>query len=512
MSRAHRLLGGVSLGFASQALTLVVGLWLTPFLLGRVGQQDYGLWLLGAQLLAYLMLMDFGIVALLPRATAYATGRAGGWTSSELPELIGQTTRLVFWQMPFVALAAVALWLLLPHTWAGLRGPLALVLVTFVVMFPFRILQAALQGLQDLAFLGGTQISAWLVSTGLTIALAFSGFRLWALAVGWVAAQVVSASIWTFRLLTRFPGVLPARLPSLSWSTARGQLAGGFWVSLAQVAQALLSGTEIVVIGRILGPAAVVPFVCTAKLVSVLANQPQILMQSAAPALSEMKVSESRARLFQVCVALTQGMLLLSGAVACVVLAVNQGFVGWWVGANQFGGLRLTFLLVVCMLLRHWNTTSVYAIFCFGYERRISLTTLLDGLVTVSGMLVLVRLFGPIGAPLGSVLGVALVSLPGNLSALRRETGTGMAPLLRPLWPWLWRLLILGTGSFTVAAVWAPRTPVGLAATTAAIGLAYVAVMAPLARLQPLSMYVPPWLAAFTLKPLRAPMAKRADA
>src|SRR5438552_3071640 len=254
MSRAQRFLGGVSLGFASQALTLVAGLWLTPFLLWRVGQRDYGLWLLGAQLLAYLMLMDFGIVALLPRTTAYATGRAGGWASADLPQLIGQTARLVLWQMPFVALAALALWLSLPHAWAELGGPLALVLVMFVVIFPFRILQATLQGLQDLAFLGATQISAWVVSIALTIALALAGFRLWALALGWVAAQIVAASIWPFRLLSRFRAVLPARLPSLSWSTARGQLAAGFWVSLGQLAQALLSGTEIVVIGRILGP------------------------------------------------------------------------------------------------------------------------------------------------------------------------------------------------------------------------------------------------------------------
>jgi hypothetical protein len=56
---------------------MVVGLWLTPFMLTHIGQRDYGLWLVGAQILAYLMMLDFGIVALLPRETAYAMGRAG---------------------------------------------------------------------------------------------------------------------------------------------------------------------------------------------------------------------------------------------------------------------------------------------------------------------------------------------------------------------------------------------------------------------------------------------------
>ncbi|MDQ3804559.1 MAG: hypothetical protein M3416_12090, partial [Acidobacteriota bacterium] len=77
MGRTKRFIGGVGYGYANQVVVTLTGLWLTPFLLGRVGQHDYGLWLVGAQVMAYLMLADFGVVALLPRETAFATGRAG---------------------------------------------------------------------------------------------------------------------------------------------------------------------------------------------------------------------------------------------------------------------------------------------------------------------------------------------------------------------------------------------------------------------------------------------------
>src|SRR5690606_28107826 len=75
MSRTRRFLGGLSIGYFSMVLTLVVGLWLTPFLLGRIGTHEYGLWLITTQILGYLMLLDLGVVALAPRETAYATGR-----------------------------------------------------------------------------------------------------------------------------------------------------------------------------------------------------------------------------------------------------------------------------------------------------------------------------------------------------------------------------------------------------------------------------------------------------
>src|SRR5579862_1443532 len=101
MSRTIRFLGGVWLGYLYQGLVMLVGFWLTPFLLRHIGQHDYGLWLLGLQLLSYLMLTDFGVIALLPRETAYAIGRAGSLEkATELTLLIGQAGRVVLYQTP----------------------------------------------------------------------------------------------------------------------------------------------------------------------------------------------------------------------------------------------------------------------------------------------------------------------------------------------------------------------------------------------------------------------------
>ena len=77
MSRTNRMLGGLVFGYGNQVVLTLVGLWLTRFLLARLGQSDYGLWLVGTRVLGYLLLLDVGVVVLLPRETAFATGRAG---------------------------------------------------------------------------------------------------------------------------------------------------------------------------------------------------------------------------------------------------------------------------------------------------------------------------------------------------------------------------------------------------------------------------------------------------
>src|SRR2546421_11548626 len=103
MSRSARFIRGVSLGYLNQSLATLLGLWITPFLFHRIGQNNYGLWLVASQIILYMTLMDFGVIALIPREVAYITGRARGWhAATELPELIGQNIRLLLWQMSVV--------------------------------------------------------------------------------------------------------------------------------------------------------------------------------------------------------------------------------------------------------------------------------------------------------------------------------------------------------------------------------------------------------------------------
>jgi O-antigen/teichoic acid export membrane protein len=505
MSRTKHFLSGVGFGYASQTLTILVGLWLTPFLLGRIGQHDYGLWLVGTQIMFYLGLLDLGVVALLPREAAFATGRAGSVEkATDLPLIIGQTARMVLWQMPLVALAALAAWLVMPGEWEALRQPMGLVLLAFVAVFPLRIFGAALQGLQDLAYIGKAGILSYLVSTAITVGLVFAGLGLYALALGWAAMQIIIACASWHRLRTHFHAVLPDGMPSLLWDAVRSRLKQGFWVSVNQIASVLLSGTDLLIIGKSFGPAAVVPFVVTGKLISVMANQPQMLMQTAGPALSQMRVSETRERLSQVCVALSQAMLMLSGAVVCVILAVNQGFIERWVGGDQYGGLHLTTLFLLNMLLRHWNLTVGYTLFCFCYERRLALTALLDGVVSVGGAIIFVRLFGIAGAPMGMIAGVCLVSLPLNLWTLAGESGMSVRGLILPLWPWFIRFAILVTAAATLARIWTPGSIWLVGVIAIAIALVYCGVMLPIALRSPLGIYVRPRLFPITVKVSRA--------
>jgi O-antigen/teichoic acid export membrane protein len=512
-SRLRRFVGGLGLGYLHTAVLVIVGLWLTPYLLRHLGSHDFGLWLLGAQVLVYLSLMDLGIVQLVPRDVAIAAGRSKG-DYAELQSIIGQTARLVLWQVPPVAIAGGLVIWLIPPEWAPLRWPLAIVVTAFVAAFPLRVFNAVLQGLQDLAFLGGLQMAAWAAGALVTVAGIAAGFGLYSLSLGWVTTQLVSVIAGWRRLVTAHPHVLPARLPSLAFSAARHHLGSGMWISVNQVAQVLLGGTDLVIIGKLLGPEAVVPYACTGKLLMLLANQPQMFMQMALPALSELRSAAPRQHLFNVSRSMAQVMLLLSGAIVVVVLAVNQPFVTWWVGASRFAGVGLTALLLLGMLMRHVNATLLYTLFCLGHERRLALTSVADGLVGVTIMLVLVPVLGLYGAALGSLSSLALVSLPANLRALAREHDGSPVTFVEPLGPWLIRFVPLVCGVAGLTYVWVPAGLWTFGPLAVAVGALYAVVMLPVITTPPLgpmlTARLQPWLSR--MPRLARHLVKPADA
>lgn len=502
MSRTERFIGGMTWGHVNLAVMTAAGLWITPFLLRHLGQRELGLWLIAGQVLGYVTLTDFGIVALLSRDVAYAVGRSGGYeNAAELAEIVGQTLRISLWQLPIVAISAVAAWFLMPTDWATLQRPFILLLAALVCLFPLRIFHAVLQGIQDLAFAAKVQLYTWGAGTIITITLVWCGLGLYALSIGWAISQFLSVGIAWWRLRQRFPNALPRLRSSMSRRVLGHRLIQGFWVSVTQVAQVLLQGTDVVIVGRLLGPAAVVPYICTGKLASVLANQPHLLLETMRPALSEMKMSEASHRLPQVTAALSLAVLLLSGLVACLVLAVNEGFVRWWVGIEQYGGLTMTGAFVLSVIARHWNSTVVHALFCFGYERWISITTLLDGLVTIAAAITLTWYFGPVGAVAGSIVGVILVSLPLNLSALSRETDLPAAVMLAPLAGWFWRALLVCAAAAFSAWIWVPARFSQLALTATAVVLLYGVVMFSAITRSPLRGYLRSGLGQIIRKP-----------
>jgi O-antigen/teichoic acid export membrane protein len=491
VSRSGKFIRGLSAGYFNQALLMLVGLWSTPFLLRELGQKEYGLWLILLQTITYTALLDFGVIALLPRDVAYVTGQyLGHQLTTELQGHFTESLSLLLIQTLPTCAAGALVWFLLSKNAPDLQVPLGIVLCSFVLLLPTRIFQAGLLGLQDLSFVALAQTVTSLVMVGLFLFFVKAGFHLYSLPLAWATTQACQAIVCCLRLRHKFGPVLPRVTLRISATHMRSRLLKGGWVTVSQLAQVLLNGADLFVVGTLLGTTAVVTYSLTGKLVTVLSGQPAALLQSAGPAISELRASATVERQLQACGALSQALLILSGLVACVILATNQGFVSWWVGAGHYGGAVLTGLLIVVMLLRQWNGSLVYSLFCFGSERRIAITTFVDGVVTVSVGVLLLRKAGLQGVPIGSIIGACLISLPWNLAGLVNATGSSVKPLVSPFKRWIGRFVALAGLSLVITSHSFLAKPQLLMLVTIAVTAVYSAVMVPAALQDPLGGYL----------------------
>jgi O-antigen/teichoic acid export membrane protein len=507
MSRTSRALTAITIGYAQLGLSTLFGLWFTPFLLRHIGRSDFGLWSAGMPILAYVSLVDFGVMTIFQRDVAFALGEAQGdiGQAVRLPIMVGSTLRLVLFQMPALLAGIAVAWVCLPPSWEPLHVPLALTLGCLAITFPLRIYHALLTGLQDLRFLGLLAVGMWALGAAVSAVLVFRGWGLNALAVSWSASQVGTYGACYLRVKTRYPQALGAGLPRLARADAASQLRKGFWVIISQLAVMLGSGADLLVIAAVLGPAQVTPYTITDKIVTMLNTVPFMIMSNVQPALSELSSSADRKRLPDVCIALTRVVLLVSGLIATVVLLVNRGFVSWWTGPQEFAGTTLVVLLVTDMLIMHWSAATSYALFSFGYERFNSIINIVGGGLMVLLTVLFTKHLGLIGAPLASIASRVLVSLPALLIATARATGGVVRGILGSVLSWAWRIALCGGAAIAIARVWTPSSPVALVAAGLIAVAMYALVMFPLAVAEPLGAYTRPRIAA-----LQRAIARRA--
>ena len=146
------------------------------------------------------------------------------------------------------------------------------------------------------------------------------------------------------------------------------------------------------------------------------------------------------------------------------------------------------------MLVRHWNLTFTYSLFCFGHERRLAITGLADGCVSIIASTILIPLIGVIGAPIGMLAGTCLVNIPSNLIALSREMDVSPRILVTSSGNWLFRFVMAGAIGMGLARVWNPQNLVSVTTLAVAAGTVYMTLLIPVIFREPLGSYIRPRL------------------
>jgi O-antigen/teichoic acid export membrane protein len=348
LSRTRNYLEGVTSGWIAKFLPVVVGFWLTPFVLRHIGREAFGLYALAVSVIGWIALLDLGLTPGLKAHLARNSARLDRDTDSRL------ASSTFFPQLGvalLVLLGGAAAANLVPEAF-GVAGPLAeqaagltvLLAASLAVSLATQSFNAVLVAHQQLKRENAARLVLVAVRSAATTVLLWRGHSLLALGMAHLAAVIVASALtvyWAYRFT---PG-LRIR-PSLLRGSELKLVAGcGAWFSAGAAAGLLISGTDRIVAGKLISLEAVTVLSVTASAYVFAEAALSQLVNNARPALGQLfgeQRPEAVARVYRQLLSGATGTGLVA---AGGVWAANEAFVGAWVGPQHYGGPLLDALL-----------------------------------------------------------------------------------------------------------------------------------------------------------------------
>jgi O-antigen/teichoic acid export membrane protein len=436
MSRTKRIVKGFAYGLGSQFLMLFVGLFLTPILLRWIGDQPYSQWLMVSQGLTLLALLDFGFTSLIPREIANASGDKSN-PSKRVRQVVNEIALILLAILPISILVVTLLSLGYVHFNPDSQSAVWMISVTFLLSIPLRIPAAVLNGLQDLEFLSVIQIIAWALSITCNVVLAYVGFGIYALILGWISSILFSAICTITRLYLLHPEIFRISVETSVRESISVWVRPCLWSTTRQLSTLLTGGCDLLILGWKLGPEAVLIYGFTSKLVSIGAQCPYQIATLAQPAITQIKKLYDVDRLFRASWAINLVVLLISGLIAVIIMGFNSLFLQLWVGSQRDGGPLLTLLCVILMLVRHIGFTWTSFLFNLGDDKFVSIISIADGILTTLLSILLVPQLGILGLPFASILSATSTQLIFSIRRVASELSLSIRDIWTILFPWI---------------------------------------------------------------------------
>jgi O-antigen/teichoic acid export membrane protein len=435
-SRSTRFLWAAGLGWGYQLFAMVVGLWLTKYLVGRLGDPTMGWWTHMLVMVGYITAIDLGLSALLPRDVAKETGSAGGWTkATDLPLVIGRWSKFALLQLPLAAIIAVTSVVIMARNDESNTMAAVCVMATALLLYPFRVGGLVVNGLQDFRYEGLVQIATYVASVTVTIVL--SRFFEGPIAVigGWATQlTLINSAMWT-RLLMRYPSVLPSIEQIRMAVTPIGMLGTGIWAWMSGVGVTLTSTSEILAIGYFSKSTALFNYACTTKLIVVLTPLAMTIGSAMLPGLTELRCSGNTSAMERATVAYSEIILAISGFFGCLAVSMNPAFLEWWLPGDRYLGELVTWFAILGMHLRHIINSVAITMFSLSLEKPLWILNFLSGLVSVAVTFASVAMGGPRYAAVGPAC-VLAITIVAALYIVRKKAPKLVSHLAKSILIW----------------------------------------------------------------------------
>lgn len=266
----NQLKVGIILNYLIIFINLIVGLLYTPYMLGMMGQSEYGLYSLVASVIAYLTILDLGFGNALIRYTAKfrSEGR-----EREQQEMFGMFLMLYIGIGIVASLIGVGLLhnvdslfgdTMTAYELERARTMMWLLVANLAITFPMSIFGSIITAYERFVFAKGLNIARLVLNTAVMIALLSFGYK----AVAMVVVQTIFniATLIINLLYCKYRLKIKIILGKIRWELLREVAIYSFWIFINIIIDRIYWSTGQFVLGAKVGTAAVAIFAVAIQL------------------------------------------------------------------------------------------------------------------------------------------------------------------------------------------------------------------------------------------------------
>lgn len=402
-----QIIKNVGSSWFSLGVNVLVGIFLSPFILHRLGDAAFGIWVLIFSITGYYGLFDLGIRSSIVRYVSKFTATKEQEALARLINTslfsytcVGVLTLLITLAGSFY----IDLIFRIPAEFHATARWLFLMVGTSVALgFPLGVFGGILEGLQRFYVLNWTNLASTLVRAALIVHFLNRGHGLLTIALITISLPMLTALIRGVIVL-RFLSI-PFGLRYVDRSAFREMVNYSGVTFMIIVSGQLRFRTDEIVIGTFISSAAITYFNIGARIVDYAGQVVHGLAQIFIPMSSQSEATGNMERLRKIFIAGNRFCAFTIFPICAILIILGKSVIEAWVGGKYVAqSYPVLLIMLIPSTLMLAQAASGRILFGMGRHRTLAIVTLVEGVANLILSILLVRPYGIVGDAVGTAI------------------------------------------------------------------------------------------------------------
>jgi len=404
----RRLYQNTIANFAITILPLIIGLFLTPFIVHHLGNSAFGIWALALTLVGFSGFFDLGLTPTVSKKIAEYIAK----DEKEQVNITSSTILVFYCGLGLLALVSFFIigkffltsWFNIPQELEGVARIAVYILgIQALISFPLRWLDGIVQGMQRFAFRALVIGLTAILNAALIVVLLLQGHGLITLVVIGLVTQMIQGCGYFIYIRRALP-YLAIRPRQFRWDDAKPLLSFSLQIFVVQICAFLILGTDKVIIGVFLPIAAITMYEIGLRIYNAIRSLVASAFAVVLPAASELDATGNKQGLQELFLRGSKYVLIAYLFLAVPAIMLAHPFITWWMGEEFSLAASILVVLLIGQMFNVLNFVSVAIFLGIGKLKVLTIVRVASAAFNVGISIFLLQIMGIVGVAWGTTI------------------------------------------------------------------------------------------------------------